>query len=462
MARDRPKKHPRERAGDKMGERSGLAPKGEVCPERAPETQFGGEAKCQALIETLPVAVIVVRDGRIIFANPAAAEILGFRQCDELIEADLLRFVPASEQSRISRCLEGRSSCDPEAAKCFDTVLLREDSREFPAEVRIKALIGHDRAAFQLVVTDLTERRHAETHLTLLSQALEQASEGMAVLDLNGCITFSNRALGAMHGYNSEDLIGKHWSALHTPRQMLSLAAADWTLRRTGKFSGEVSHVRQDGTEFPALVLSSVLRDDQGQRSGTVHTVRDITEMKATENILRRSHDKISKDSSELQGRVVEASKDLELSRHELEEYSQRLEKANRALKLLMESAEGRRRDLENTIHSSLKTTIFPILDQMKAENLSEPVKYLLQALEYSLTNIFSSFGPVVAQEVAMLTPKEARLCELIRSGLTSKQVAEIMGISPSTVIVHRTNIRRKLGLSGSQDNLSTYLRAKF
>jgi DNA-binding CsgD family transcriptional regulator len=249
---------------------------------------------------------------------------------------------------------------------------------------------------------------------------------------------------------------------LHTPHHMLSLAAAEWTLRRTGKFSGEVSHMRQDGTEFPALVLSSVLRDDQGRRSGTVHTVRDITEMKATENILRRSHDKISKDSSELQGRVVEASKDLELSRRELEEYSQRLEKANRALKLLMESAEERRRDLENTIHSSLKTTIFPILDQMKAESLSESLKYLLQALEYSLSNVFSSFGSNVAQEAAMLTPKEARLCELIRSGLTSKQVAEIMGISPSTVIVHRTNIRRKLGLAGSQDNLSTYLRTKF
>jgi len=220
--------------------------------------------------------------------------------------------------------------------------------------------------------------------------------------------------------------------------------------------------MRRDGTQFPALVHSSALRDDQGRSFGTVHTVRDITEMKAAENILRRSHEKISKDSSELQGRVVEASKNLELSRQELESYSQRLEKANAALKLLMESAEERRRDLENTIHSSLKTTIFPILDQLRAENLSESVKYLLQSLEYGLTNIFSSFGLGPAQEAALLTPKEARLCELIRSGLTSKQVAEVMGISPSTVIVHRTNIRRKLGLAGSQDNLSTYLRAKF
>jgi PAS domain S-box-containing protein len=462
MAQNKPRRHPRGKIGKKDEERSGLAPQVELCPIRSAKTQPYEDAKYQALVETLPVAVIMVRDGRILFANPAAANILGFRECDELIGASLLQFVPASEQSRIARCLERRLSCDAEAAECFDTVFLRVDSREFPAEVRIKAFTVREWAVLQLVVTDLTERRHAETHLTLLSQALEQASEGMAVLDLRGCVTFSNRALGAMHGYNSEDLIGKHWSLLHSPSHMLSLAAAEWTLRRTGRFSGEVWHLRRDGTEFPALVLSSVLCDDQGRRSGTVHTVRDITEMKATENILQRSHDKMSKDSSVLQGRVVEASKDLELSRQELEEYSQRLEKANRALKLLMESADDRRRDLENTIHSSLKTTIFPILDQMKAENHSESVKYLLHALEYSLTNFFSVFGSGVAQEVAMLTPKEARLCELIRSGLTSKQVAEIMGISPSTVIVHRTNIRRKLGLAGSQDNLSTYLRAKF
>jgi DNA-binding CsgD family transcriptional regulator len=46
----------------------------------------------------------------------------------------------------------------------------------------------------------------------------------------------------------------------------------------------------------------------------------------------------------------------------------------------------------------------------------------------------------------------------MIRNGLTSKEIAQMRGVSPATVSRHRERIRRKLGLTGSDTNLAGYL----
>ncbi|MEW6113892.1 MAG: LuxR C-terminal-related transcriptional regulator, partial [Thermodesulfobacteriota bacterium] len=42
--------------------------------------------------------------------------------------------------------------------------------------------------------------------------------------------------------------------------------------------------------------------------------------------------------------------------------------------------------------------------------------------------------------------------------GKDSRAIAEAMGLAYQTVIVHRKNIRRKLGLKKQKKNLTTYL----
>jgi DNA-binding CsgD family transcriptional regulator len=96
----------------------------------------------------------------------------------------------------------------------------------------------------------------------------------------------------------------------------------------------------------------------------------------------------------------------------------------------------------------------------MKSQSISETVGFLLQSLEFNLNNIFSSFGFNIVQGGHLLTPREIRICEMIRSGLSSKQIAKVMGISPQTVLVHRKNVRKKLALGKSRQNLASYLKA--
>ncbi len=137
----------------------------------------------------------------------------------------------------------------------------------------------------------VNEARQQMTRLRLIAEAAEQSTEGMAIVDLEGNLLFLNKAFANMHGYDPDELIGKNLSIFHTPEQMPSVDAANRKLREEGEFSGEVWHLRRDGTEFPTLMKNSLLRDSEGNPIGMIGSVRDITEQKSIEDSLReREH----------------------------------------------------------------------------------------------------------------------------------------------------------------------------
>jgi DNA-binding NarL/FixJ family response regulator len=54
------------------------------------------------------------------------------------------------------------------------------------------------------------------------------------------------------------------------------------------------------------------------------------------------------------------------------------------------------------------------------------------------------SSGPPTAAE---LTPREREIVQLLAEGKSSKEVAAALGISLKTVVTHRANLMRKLGI---------------
>jgi len=193
-----------------------------------------------------------------------------------------------------------------------------------------------------------------------------------------------------------------------------------------------------------------------------IATLRDITDIKRVEDELRETNEKLEAYSSSLEAKVRERTLDLENSRRELKRYSEGLEKTNEALKLIIEGIEEQKREVEKKISHNINLTVRPIIDQLKSQDLPDTVGFLLKSLEFNLTNVFSSFGLRLVKDGHRLTPKEVRICEMIRSGLASKQMAKIMGVSPQTILVHRKNIRKKLGLARAKQNLASFLKASF
>jgi PAS domain S-box-containing protein len=311
-----------------------------------------------------------------------------------------------------------------------------------------------------LVFRDITARKEAEAHLRLLSAAVEQASEGIGVTDLTGRFLFLNKAFAELHGFSPDEAAGKHVSLFHTEEQMPHVREAHEEVTSQGVFSGELEHMRADGTTFPGLMHNALLKDDENEPIGVIATLRDISDIKAAHAALEKSHQELEAYSTLLEARVRERTRDLEESRKELERYSESLEKTNEALKIVIQGIEEQKREVEKKITHNLNLTVKPILDHLKSQDVPDAVHYLIESLEFNLTNMLSSFGMNIMQAGQKLTPREIRICEMIRSGLTSKQMAKVMEISPYTILVHRKNIRKKLGIVKAKQNLASYLKA--
>ncbi len=129
------------------------------------------------------------------------------------------------------------------------------------------------------------------SQLQLLATVIEQTSEGVAVADLGGVLVFVNRAFARMHGYEPEEVLGKHLSTFHSSDQLAEVERANEQIQKVGGFVGEISHVRRDGTPFLTMMHNTLLKDDSGKPIGMIGAIRDITQQKQAEKALReRTH----------------------------------------------------------------------------------------------------------------------------------------------------------------------------
>src|SRR5215211_7107892 len=125
--------------------------------------------------------------------------------------------------------------------------------------------------------------RQSEERFRLLVEGVKDYA--IFMLDPYGYVTTWNEGAQRIKGYDSEEIIGEHFSVFYTPEdkerdhpeQELRIAAAE------GSYEEEGLRVRKDGSTFWANVLITALRDEDGELRGFAKVTRDITARKAAE-----------------------------------------------------------------------------------------------------------------------------------------------------------------------------------
>lgn len=100
------------------------------------------------------------------------------------------------------------------------------------------------------------------------------------------------------------------------------------------------------------------------------------------------------------------------------------------------------------------------IMKQEGTERILEAIRcvlsgetYLSSAMTRNAVNHVSGLRPTPgASPVSMLSNRELELFQLTGKGLEIAEIAEVMSISPRTVEVHRSHIKKKLGLRTSTE----------
>ncbi len=95
-------------------------------------------------------------------------------------------------------------------------------------------------------------------------------------------------------------------------------------------------------------------------------------------------------------------------------------------------------------------------------KNLNKRIKQKIQddgwhKFQLSFNEVHSSFNKTLLQKHPRLTPSEIKLCQLIRLGMSSKDIATLQYMSYDSVRVMRSRLRKKLDL-GADESLEVYL----
>jgi len=152
----------------------------------------------------------------------------------------------------------------------------------------------------------------------------------------------------------------------------------------------------------------------------------------------------------------MNAEKALLESEAKLQKQKSALEQKNIALGEVIAQIEVEKRRIKDDIETNVNIVVSPILEKLKKEKAS--AKYVTM-LKYHLGRLTSSFGSKITKKSFNLTPREIEVCNLVKGGLTSKDISNLLNISYRTIEKHRKNIRHKLGISNKRINLTSFLR---
>lgn len=144
-------------------------------------------------------------------------------------------------------------------------------------------------------------------------------------------------------------------------------------------------------------------------------------------------------------------------TQRQLQVERQALQDANAALHDSLVQSQRDKKMLGLSIQAKIDKIVMPIFYAMQAEMGPGQHEYL-ELLKKNLADIVAPFVEGNREVMTVLSPVELQICNMIKNGLSTKEIAGIRGISPATVNRHRERIRRKLDLTNRKINLTSYL----
>jgi PAS domain S-box-containing protein len=287
---------------------------------------------------------------------------------------------------------------------------------------------------------DITQRRLAEqgirTSETRYRHLFESANDAIFILKDARVVDCNRKALD-LFNTPRKAIIGRSPMDFSPKMQPDGASSEDEVNRRISIVFQRVPQlfewrfIRTDGSQFDAEV--SLTRFKIADSPHALAILRDITAQK----------------------KMIQTIKARET---ELDEKSRYLEKVNQALKAALDHREVEKRAVEETMLINLKRFVFPYIEELGKCQISTDAKAYLNIIDTNLNDIVSRLPRTVFSKYIDFTPTEIRIADFIRDGKNSKEMAHLLGLSPSSVQWHRKNIREKLGLTNKKINLYTYL----
>ena len=258
---------------------------------------------------------------------------------------------------------------------------------------------------------------------------LNATTDTAFLIDLEGTVIASNQVAAERFRMDLDEFIGACAYDLMPPTLAKSRKARATRVIRSGnpyRFEDQRQGIVFDSTIYPVF-------DENKKVVQLAIFGKDITDRVKTHEALK------------------ETENQLRLKNIKLNE-------ANKALKVFMKQKNRDREEIEDKILGNVNELIKPYLKKLKKSKLDATQGVYLDIIESNMTDILSPFLQRMTSKYADFTPREVQVASLIKEGRTTKEIAELLGVSLKGVEFHRRSLRKKLGIEGRKPNLRLHL----
>lgn len=270
----------------------------------------------------------------------------------------------------------------------------------------------------------LRVRNHSlESSYQFVSSILESIPHPVTYCSPEGILLLCNQPFGELVGRDCKSLVGQSVYRYGSAENLEVHLQHDAQLLKTGANLVYEINYNQDNKTF--ILSKNILFDSKNNAAGIVTVYTDVSELKkANEEVV--------------------ATKKVELISSTLR------------LMHLSETHSNLISEMEGIVPHACpegQNFIRQLQNRYKV-NLAEQV---LVDFESRLESAFDTFFTALGEKFPALTLNERKLCALLRSGLSSKEIAVLTFQNPASVDVARYRLRKKLNLS-SENRLIDFL----
>ncbi len=256
----------------------------------------------RSIVSASPDGIALIdRDGLFSYVSEKMVSLLGVDNESELIGNSPLGWLVPEQREKartdIQYVLQEEALIRDE-----QYLMLKKDGSSFWVAVS-SSLVKDNRGNpvyIMAVVRDITEQKKAREELQIEKEKAEEylaiAEVILLVIDDEQHVTMINRKGCEILGYESHEIIGTNWFENYLPERYQGQIYEYWDQLKLGIAEGLTSFenpvITRGGEERLIAWNNTILRDMDGNFTGTLSSGQDITEQKQAEEALKESEEK--------------------------------------------------------------------------------------------------------------------------------------------------------------------------
>ena len=287
----------------------------------------------------------------------------------------------------------------------------------------------------------------------------ENVSDMVSLVDPEGIFSFVSPSHRRILGFDPQEMLGSCAYDYVHPDDLEQVHAHVSQGTKGGRpIRMEYRSRRAGGDYIWTEAHANPLYSDEQRLSGAILVTRDISGRRAMEEALWQARAELEHKVQRRTAELARVNAELTRRQDDLERTNQELSDLNAALRILLDQREKDRQHLEDNVMANVRGLVLPFVEKLRGSTLSADQHCCLEVIAGNLEQIVSAFSRQLSSSYTRLTPREIQIAALIRDGRDSKEMAGLLGLSPSTIEFHRRNLRCKLGLRGRMQNLRSFL----